>query len=690
MFISTFFFLSQLGALNREYDEYEWWAGCWCNPVCIKHLDNYDYHIPKNLIKLIPLSGKKCLWSIYCQGISIYPGYWDPRYVKYSGHLDRHLKYCQTNSNCFCFWPERSFAAAQISDLAYSLFKDLILSTALSNLIEEDPSAYNAFQEQKLFEYYFDSSSYSYYDFSLHGLVLFFIAKQLHFVDYYNVCYDIENYSIFRYSKSESAEIKDKLENILNILSKKFIVICNCCCDEHPHQFIKQQICFMKLLNGDIQGLNLISYCAPTKHLNNSHVSLFNFKNFVTKLSHQKLDEKLIIENSPNNLLISVPESEGNPIFKNNFTFPFEFFHKPINLEFDILLEQGKLFNTLYLFQEAIQVLTQAILLNSSNQDAYIERAYSYFETSQFILALEDYNSAKLINITSYNFDLHAKMAFNLPKNKTEFSLGLLSGIGKGARDSTVELIPSIYNSCKGILKGLWGFVCSPEEISEDFLDSAYALGDFINNHSTLECFECIVPEVKELSMTWKNLPDLARGEKIGYIIGKYGVDIFAPLGALKAAKKIQALKKANTVLTLESCASCPFKQAKILGESKKWTAIRESVFNEYIKKGTIRIKNANVPYHIMQPKHAWDKVIVITGKLEEDFLNVLKYLEKIGIKEKTNMIDKPQLFPWKNPKIRKEIYEVKSSHGHKIHAEFETYIESETTYLQDAWVITK
>ncbi len=60
-------------------------------------------------------------------------------------------------------------------------------------------------------------------------------------------------------------------------------------------------------------------------------------------------------------------------------------------------------------------------------------------------------------------------IAVYIPENKTEFSKGLVSGTVNGAKISVVELVPSIFSCCRGILNGLWAFVCSQSfKVGED------------------------------------------------------------------------------------------------------------------------------------------------------------------------------------------------------------------------------
>lgn len=143
----------------------------------------------------------------------------------------------------------------------------------------------------------------------------------------------------------------------------------------------------------------------------------------------------------------------------------------------------------------------------------------AYFETNQLSLALKDYESAKKLTIVPpFKSGSHKAMtmaAVYIPENKTEFSKGLVSGTVDGAKVSAVEFIPSIFSCCRGVLNGLWAFVCSPVEVSQEMVNTAYAIGEFISSHSTEECFQCVVPELKELSLSWHELNDHSRGQKI-------------------------------------------------------------------------------------------------------------------------------------------------------------------------------
>lgn len=680
----TSLFLPHLEALNRDYrsdcDEDESYQNYY-KPYCLYHAPgNYPDGISHELFYLIPQTGPaECC---QCYDLSCYLGYIDLDFRKYLPHLKRHLEYCSQHNDCVCYWPEYSQEAAQISDTAYLLFRDLISTTALSNLQEIE-------SEQKEF---INNPAWF---LNKHGLTISFIVQQFRFSDYYHVCRDIENFSVSKYEEREAAKIKDRLQDILEALYPKFFALYISCYKKHPNSEIDQEIRFMKLLVNDISGLEktVVSSksmsCLP-KVQNSYDVSEFIVANLQTADIPVELESKGMISKKNQILKKSYSKSLSLNVSASSTVHSSKAIAVAFSPQSDIFLGQGTLLNDLLLYKEAIQVLTQAIQLSPSNRDAYIERAMAYFETNQLPLALKDYESAKKLSIVPpFKPGSHKAMtmmtAVYIPENKTEFSKGLVSGTVDGAKVSTVEFIPSIFSCCRGILNGLWAFVCSPIEVSQEMVNTAYAIGEFISTHSTEECFQCVVPELKELSLSWDKLNDHSRGQKIGFIIGKYGVDIFAPAGALKGVNKVRALKRANTMCTLESCAASQAKQTKILEESLKKVALREVAMLETLKKGKIFIRNSNTSHHVMQPKHAWNKVIKVTGNVEEDFKAVLILLEEQGIL--SHQYSKKTL-QVADGVIRREHEKIILNKNVKVI--FNEYSNTGEIFLNDAWVVTK
>lgn len=105
------------------------------------------------------------------------------------------------------------------------------------------------------------------------------------------------------------------------------------------------------------------------------------------------------------------------------------------------------------------------------------------------------------------------------------------------------------------------------------------------------------------------------------------------------------------------------------------------------VELGKIFIRHKNTKNHIMQPKHLWDKLIKLTGNVEEDCEKVIRLLEDNQI-----FLKKYRLDP-----IDGQIYQnfVRYDHqmtinGYEIVAIFNEYLETGEIFLNDAWVITK
>ena len=99
-----------------------------------------------------------------------------------------------------------------------------------------------------------------------------------------------------------------------------------------------------------------------------------------------------------------------------------------------------------------------------------------------------------------------------------------------------------------------------------------------------------VVPEFHELIHKWDDLSGYEQGRSFGYIVGKYGIDIFTGAGAVKLVHKFRTLRRANAMFTLECCGTSVENRATILAESTRRSALRDEVW-----------KNSNL-------KIQWDK----------------------------------------------------------------------------------
>ena len=532
-------------------------------------------------------------WISDCKNEIVYHGYFDVSYKKYLNMFNEYLIYCRDNNSCTCYWPECNEQAQKINNEAYDLFRGLFEETALRSLDNSE------------IQHGLIGNTAGALDF--HGMTISCVCHSFFFSDYVKVCKDIESYSFNSFSYEEAVLIKDKLEDILVALSLRFKPLYSCCCKKHSNHIISNEILFMNLMfNDDI----------PLEEIKQDILS--SSKSQVTFSSRSYSDEDVMEINWLDAFTLSKSIVSSEPAF---------------------LVEHGTFLNNMLLYKQAIEVLTLAIKLDSSCLNAYIERALAYFETGQIQLALNDYKTAKKMSMIPPYHGIY------IPENKIGFSTGLISGILSGSDEALVEFIPSIFSCCTGIFNGLWAFACNPSEVSYDMIHTAYSIGSFISSSSVEECFQCVVPELKDLSLSWNSIADNERGKKVGFIIGKYGMDLLIPVGSLKGVAKLRDLKRANTMLTLERCSVSAEKQAAILSESAKRSTAR-AILIESSKKGKVLVKHANVQHHVMQPKHAWDKVLKLTGNVEEDFKKVALLLEEQNIIDNSFIFGIPSHFP--------------------------------------------
>lgn len=607
-----------------------------------------NHGISRDLLRLIPKAADKCTF-IHCQNHPIYFGYLDPSCGRYRFYLLQHLEYSSRYVECNCYWPECSEAAAEISDVAYMLFNNLVTKTALNSLLDDK-------NEQRLFQKC-DNANLNH-----HGMTVGFIAQHFQFSHYYHTCRDVEEYTRMKYGFKDCMKIKSVLNNILDTLYPKFLSLYRTCLTRHHNSEIEREVKFMKLLVRDAEGLDL-SISAPYFE---EKLESKDKKKKIHK-GKQKKHRKKQKEDSSLSQVMLIRTA------KNDFRSGV--------IQSDFSYEKGSVCTDFLLYEDAIAALDTAIQLDPLNENACIERARAYFETGDMALALKEYKALQNAQLTPRTYE-----DFLLSLDKSiAFPKGLLAGTIEGAKVSAKEFVPSVMSSCKGIGHGLWSFVCSPDEVSRELLCAAYELGSYLNTLDAKECLELVVPEVRELGLNWHALDDYERGNRIGYIIGKYGVDVFVPgIVTMKGVRLVQNLKKANIMMTLEMCAASNTKQAVIIEESIKHAAKRNQLVS-VVKSGKIIPRNSNVQFHVMQPKHAWDKLIALGASQEEDFRTVIAMLEKSGIMNdacRVNMVARGKQFF----QIEHEMV----IEGYKVRAVFIKDSLSGEMLLNDAWVVTR
>jgi len=180
----------------------------------------------------------------------------------------------------------------------------------------------------------------------------------------------------------------------------------------------------------------------------------------------------------------------------------------------------------------------------------------------------------------------------------TGFCKGLYTGLGKGGKDSLVDL-------------GRLGieFVKHPIATADKICDAFRDLSQLALTDQWGELCETLVPEARQLVTEWTTLSARERGELAGYVIGKLGTDFIVPAKAatlvakgIKGANKLleisKTVKNVENVVALETAVTLEggTKVAELLPIKK----IAPSELGKEVLKLKEALKLEN-PSHIMQ-----------------------------------------------------------------------------------------
>ena len=83
------------------------------------------------------------------------------------------------------------------------------------------------------------------------------------------------------------------------------------------------------------------------------------------------------------------------------------------------------------------------------------------------------------------------------------------------------------------------------------------------------ENFYTLVPEAKEISENWSTYSEFEKGEKLGFIFGKYGSETLIYLGMGKMFKAYAELRRANAVMHIETLPTLQKQQQAIIAAAK-------------------------------------------------------------------------------------------------------------------------
>jgi tetratricopeptide (TPR) repeat protein len=206
--------------------------------------------------------------------------------------------------------------------------------------------------------------------------------------------------------------------------------------------------------------------------------------------------------------------------------------------------KQGEMYLLACSFEEAVTALTTAIAKDPHNKEAYFLRAQAYFELGDF-----EHSFADFLGSGYHSTPISGALYIS-------FASGLITGSVRGVTESFCELAPSLLTTVHGLANGIWAFAVDPIEVSREVIDTAVNLFNFLYTHTTEEILSVVSPEIANLIRNWKSLSPFQRGDQIGFVIGKYGIDILALEGTVAGIKYYKALRNANAMATLEIAAS--------------------------------------------------------------------------------------------------------------------------------------
>lgn len=349
------------------------------------------------------------------------------------------------------------------------------------------------------------------------------------------------------------------------------------------------------------------------------------------------------------------------------------------------LLNLGITYNEAMEYSKAIDSLNASIEKDPSNKEAYFQRAISYLETGLFDNAVSDF----LISEKEKN------LLQIIPHAPEEFRDAFLHGLVKGSSEATINFIPSLFSFA-------YTTVEHPIDSLTNFIDACHILvnitKDYIKevNWSQVEDVSglanaLVEPGLKKLYESMDQLNPAEQGYLLGHTMGSFGIDFVAGAAVIKGlsytamlANACKTVRETGRIYELETLIHSASEADSIIVKAAERAAIRETIL-EGAKSGRIVIKNPNVQFHIMQDKHAWDKLIQLSGNVEEDTRRVVSLLEEQGILSNQFLKEVEDVA---HCVIKKE-YEI-SIGEQRVRAVFNEYTDKGSIFLKDAWVITK
>lgn len=227
-------------------------------------------------------------------------------------------------------------------------------------------------------------------------------------------------------------------------------------------------------------------------------------------------------------------------------------------------------------FTKAIDLLSHSLAKDPLNKAAYFYRGTAYFEIGDFDSALQDYMYS----------NRESEMSKSPILASLEFTNCLIRGLSVGASEAAIDFFPSIFKSAYGIGEGLWITVQQPVATTSNFASLCYEMGnsayDFCRNLDW-EKIDDYAYEFRDFCDNFAELSEAEKGEQLGHIIGKYGIEIFAGSVTCKGINAYKNLKNANRICNLETMSISNANKEAIISEAIQHASNREKFFREVI-----------------------------------------------------------------------------------------------------------
>jgi tetratricopeptide (TPR) repeat protein len=222
-------------------------------------------------------------------------------------------------------------------------------------------------------------------------------------------------------------------------------------------------------------------------------------------------------------------------------------------------------------YSQAIEALNHAIEQDPKNKNAYIERAACYFEMGDIDLAIRDYLQS----------GIDKQLVAPTEHSKIEFAKGFAKGARKGLVQGGKDFPVAIYQSVCGAGHLLWTIAKDPIQTPTMIIEASTKFIEFLQKEDLETISHLLVPELHDLVKKWPSLCSRKRGKKLGFILGKYGINII-PQGAIaKAFKVCQDLRRANIACNLKAAALGTQNKLKMVSDAKFAFIKREQFLRE-------------------------------------------------------------------------------------------------------------